>query len=646
MSHFANAMKSSPCYRVRPLCLLGLKGGHLIPDLSVLAAAAGASAFHAAVAGAVAGHDGSAGGAGGGVAHVDDVLHGVGGVEDASVFEGGVGGGVEVEAGAGLEVGGDAALGGGAVVVGFELFGERVPGGRVRGRQVCRDAGGCVVGAGGAFGDVDLLGGRGDGDVGGGFAIGGVEVDGGGDGHCLAGGRGAAGHGDAVGGGADAALDGDGGRGGEAGEEVELGAVEEAELDPAEEVIHDGFGVADLLVAGPAGGLEPGVGELFAEHFERHAVLEGERDGGGEGIHEAGNGGTFFCHADEDFARLAVGVEADGDVALVPAEAELVRDGGALGGEAVANGAGGLLGVVGVGVEERLLEVLGELGLEGVDLGLGGLEMLSGGLEDGQVIGGGDAGGGGEGGRGFALGGDGFVDFGLGGFGSGDGYGFFVVGILLFVGIGGHVEGLGALGVVAVDGDGLDALAPGFGVGLGDVFDGAILGEVDGFGDGARQEGLGGGHHFEVAHPVDGTDALGGLEGAIEAGEVLGAEAGRALDGAGGVDVGNDGVHFGLGVAELDERGGDGVVDDFDHAAADELFVLDEGEIGLDAGGVAIHHEADGAGGGEDGDLGVAEAVLLALDEGVVPGVGGGLDELVEVGDGEGLGLVCAAGLV
>ena len=96
---------------------------------------------------------------------------------------------------------------------------------------------------------------------------------------------------------------------------------------------------------------------------------------------------------------------------------------------------------------------------------------------------------------------------------------------------------------------------------------------------------------------------------------------GRAFDGAGGVDVADDGVDLGVVVAELEERGGDGVVDDLDHAAADELLVLDEGEVGLDAGGVAIHHEADGAGGREDGDLRVAVAVLLAVGESLVPAI-------------------------
>ena len=164
---------------------------------------------------------------------------------------------------------------------------------------------------------------------------------------------------------------------GEAGEEVELVAGEEADLDPAEDVVHDGLGVADLLVAGPAGGLEAGVGELLAEHAERDAVLEAERDGGGEGVHEAGDGGAFLGHADEDFAGLAVGVEADGDVALVTGEAELVGDGGALGGQAVTDGARRGLGVERVGVLQwRLRRWLRSCGFERGDALLAAVERL------------------------------------------------------------------------------------------------------------------------------------------------------------------------------------------------------------------------------------------------------------------------------
>src|SRR5207245_5807143 len=79
----------------------------------------------------------------------------------------------------------------------------------------------------------------------------------------------------------------------------------------------------------------------------------------------------------------------------------------------------------------------------------------------------------------------------------------------------GDVEGLGAFGSVAVDGDGFDALTPGFEVGVGDVFDGGVVGHVDGLGDGSGEEGLGGGHHEDVCEVVDGAGARGGLEGAV-----------------------------------------------------------------------------------------------------------------------------------
>ena len=219
------------------------------------------------------------------------------------------------------------------------------------------------------------------------------------------------------------------------------------------------------------------------------------------------------------------------------------------------------------------------------------------------------------------------------------GCGGYGLGVLLRLAVGGgDVEGLRALGVVAVDGYGLDSATPALEVGSGDVVDGAVLREVDGLGDGSGEEGLGGGHHLDVAHVVDGAGALGGLEGAVEDGEVLGEDVRGAFDGAGGVDVGDDGVDLGVGVAELEERGGDGVVDDLDHAAADELLVLDEGEVGLDAGGVAVHHEADGSGGGEDGDLGVAVAVLFAVGEGAVPDFFACGDEFGELRGDEGFG--------
>ena len=118
---------------------------------------------------------------------------------------------------------------------------------------------------------------------------------------------------------------------------------------------------------------------------------------------------------------------------------------------------------------------------------------------------------------------------------------------------------------------------------------------------------------------MDGPRALRRLERAIKDREMLVFHMRRAFDGAGRVDVADDCVGLIVRVSELEQRRRHGVVHDLDHAAADQLFVLHQRQIGLDAGGVAIHQEADGAGGGEDRDLGVAVAVLFAVGEGFVP---------------------------
>src|SRR5271157_272267 len=102
---------------------------------------------------------------------------------------------------------------------------------------------------------------------------------------------------------------------------------------------------------------------------------------------------------------------------------------------------------------------------------------------------------------------------------------------------------------------------------------------------------------------MNGTRALGRFEAAIEDGQVLRLDAGRAFNSSGGVDVADNGVHVVAVVAQLEERGGHGVVDDLDHAAADQLLVFDQSQVGLDAGGVAVHHETDGAGGRKHSDL-------------------------------------------
>ena len=89
----------------------------------------------------------------------------------------------------------------------------------------------------------------------------------------------------------------------------------------------------------------------------------------------------------------------------------------------------------------------------------------------------------------------------------------------------------------------------------------------------------------------------------------------RAMADGIGLDLGD----IGLAVAERTQRIRHSAVDDLEVAAAGELLELHQREIRLDAGGVAIHDEADRAGRRDHGRLGVAVAVALALLQRLVP---------------------------
>ena len=119
-------------------------------------------------------------------------------------------------------------------------------------------------------------------------------------------------------------------------EERLLLSGEEAQLQPAEDVIHHRLGVADFRVLRPAAGLKAGVGEFLAQQLERYAVLQSDGDGAGEAVHQAADGRAFLGHGDEDLAWLPLWLEADGDVAFVASDIELVGDGEALVGQTMA----------------------------------------------------------------------------------------------------------------------------------------------------------------------------------------------------------------------------------------------------------------------------------------------------------------------
>src|SRR6056297_3048137 len=179
----------------------------------------------------------------------------------------------------------------------------------------------------------------------------------------------------------------------------------------------------------------------------------------------------------------------------------------------------------------------------------------------------------------------------------------------------GHAQRLRHLAVVAVDGDRLDPELPRIEVELLDIGDGRGLRQVHRLGDRTGDERLGGGHHLDVAHVVDRVVAHRALEDL----GVLRQQRRRSVDGLVLRDVVDDGLDLLLCVAEVAQRLGHRLVDDLDRRATDHLLHLHQPEVGFDPGGVAVHHQPDGAGRRQHGSLGVAVAVLAAELQCLVP---------------------------
>src|SRR5450631_2699251 len=103
--------------------------------------------------------------------------------------------------------------------------------------------------------------------------------------------------------------------------------IQEARGQPAHDVVGHRLRERDLRVAGNALGLEAHVAELPYKRLERHAVLQRDRDGRREGVHHAAQRRALLADVgEEDLADAAVLVHAGGDVTLVAADRELVRD--------------------------------------------------------------------------------------------------------------------------------------------------------------------------------------------------------------------------------------------------------------------------------------------------------------------------------
>ncbi len=87
------------------------------------------------------------------------------------------------------------------------------------------------------------------------------------------------------------------------------------------------------------------------------------------------------------------------------------------------------------------------------------------------------------------------------------------------------------------------------------------------------------------------------------------------------VNVGNDRFDFFGAVTKLRQGSGHRLIDNGHVAATYELLEFHKSEVGLDARGVTVHQESNGAGGCEDRGLRVTYAVLLTKLYGLVPGV-------------------------
>ena len=136
----------------------------------------------------------------------------------------------------------------------------------------------------------------------------------------------------------------------------------------------------------------------------------------------------------------------------------------------------------------------------------------------------------------------------------------------------------------------------------------ARLRQVDGLGDRPGQERLAGRHHPHVTHRRERPGTHRGVEHLVVLRLADPAHRSRGRARRCSSTIASTCLRD---VAELLQRPRDRLVDDLHRPAADELLELDQREVRLDAGRVAVHHETDGPGRRQHRGLGVAEAVLL-----------------------------------
>ncbi len=193
----------------------------------------------------------------------------------------------------------------------------------------------------------------------------------------------------------------------------------------------------------------------------------------------------------------------------------------------------------------------------------------------------------------------------------------------------GRRERLRLLASIAINRDSLQSKLPGLQVSFHDVFHRCALGKIDGLRYSSGDKRLRRRHHPQMSHVSNRARALRRLERTIEDGEMIVLHMRRAFDSAGRVDIADDSIRLIVIVTELKQRRRHRLINNLNHPSAHELLVLNQRQIRLHAGCIAVHHETDGAGGGQDCDLAVSVAVFFAVGEGFVPALFAGF---VDVG--------------
>ena len=448
----------------------------------------------------------------------------------------------------------------------------------------------------------------------------------------------------------------------------------------AEDIVEDRGGVLDRLVAlHEARRFKAGEGEGVHIFFQRHAILQAHRNRDGEVVHQRAEGGALLVHVDEDFADAAILVFAGAQIDLVATDHGLLGIALATVGQTLAlagalhlhalddlldDALGQMRGLGGGGHGHQRLDailfllaiIFDELGVEGLGE-LGAIAIKRVGLEaeapgehvgllaiiDRGVVGHVD--GLGDGARDEGLRRRQHADMALDReitlAGATAGVGAIEDRVMLHLQMGRAFQSHGAADVNVRRLD----------LRLGEAEEGqqleaGIIQLLGGHLEGARQEVRA--QRPLVEHELD---VEGAGEGAFQrfqllVGEATGPQA-RVVDARrlahGGVTH-RESLDLGdlVGAIAQHPQGlGHRVVDDLEIAAARELLELHQREVRLDASGVAIHHKTNRARGGDDGDLRIAIAMLLAERQGLIPGALGRFRKplVLQRGDVEGYGV-------